>query len=50
MVTVPAYFSDKQRRATKDACSIAGLDCVYILSEPTAAAIEQGVRELKQSE
>lgn len=39
VVTVPAYFNDKQRQATKDACAIAGLDCVGIINEPTAAAL-----------
>ena len=39
VVTVPAYFNDQQRRATQEACQIAGLDCVKILNEPTAAAI-----------
>ena len=43
VVTVPAYFNDTQRRATEEACEIAGLECVKILNEPTAAAIAQGL-------
>ena len=39
VVTVPAYFNDLQRSATMVACDIAGLECVKILNEPTAAAI-----------
>lgn len=43
VVTVPAYFSDSQRQATKDAGAIAGLDVVRIINEPTAAAIAYGL-------
>jgi molecular chaperone DnaK len=43
VVTVPAYFSDSQRQATKDAGAIAGLDVVRIINEPTAAALAYGV-------
>ncbi|KAK9740672.1 hypothetical protein RND81_03G052800 [Saponaria officinalis] len=43
VVTVPAYFSDSQRRATKDAATIAGLNVVAIINEPTAAAIAYGL-------
>lgn len=39
VVTVPAYFNDKQRQATKDACAIAGMNCIGIINEPTAAAL-----------
>ena len=39
VVTVPAYFDDKQRRATQDAVQLAGLEAVRILNEPTAAAL-----------
>lgn len=39
VVTVPAYFNDGQRQATKDAACIAGLNCLRIINEPTAAAI-----------
>jgi molecular chaperone DnaK len=42
VVTVPAYFNDNQRQATKDACRIAGLDALRILNEPTAAALAYG--------
>jgi molecular chaperone DnaK (HSP70) len=42
VVTVPAYFGDSQRQATKDACHIAGLECVRIINEPTAAALAYG--------
>jgi molecular chaperone DnaK (HSP70) len=42
VITVPAYFSDQQRQATRDAGSIAGLDVVRILNEPTAAALAYG--------
>ena len=43
VVTVPAYFSDAQRQATKDAGKIAGLDVKRIINEPTAAALAYGV-------
>jgi len=43
VVTVPAYFNDSQRTATKDACTIAGLNCLRIINEPTAAAIAYGL-------
>jgi len=43
VITVPAYFSDAQRQATKDAGAIAGLDVVRILNEPTAAALAYGI-------
>ncbi|CAK91988.1 unnamed protein product (macronuclear) [Paramecium tetraurelia] len=43
VVTVPAYFNDAQRQATKDAGNIAGLNVVRILNEPTAAAIAYGL-------
>src|SRR5437660_1577054 len=42
VVTVPAYFNDNQRQATKDAGRIAGLDVLRILNEPTAAALSYG--------
>jgi molecular chaperone DnaK (HSP70) len=42
VVTVPAYFNDAQRQATKDAGAIAGLDVMRIINEPTAAAIAYG--------
>ncbi len=43
VVTVPAYFNDSQRQATKDAAVIAGLECMRIINEPTAAAIAYGL-------
>ena len=43
MVTVPAYFNDAQRQATKDAGTISGLEVLRIISEPTAAAIAYGL-------
>jgi L1 cell adhesion molecule like protein len=43
VVTVPAYFNDSQRQATKDAGVIAGLEIVRIINEPTAAAIAYGL-------
>jgi heat shock protein 1/8 len=43
VVTVPAYFNDAQRQATKDAGVIAGLNIVRIINEPTAAAIAYGL-------
>ncbi|MBL8603360.1 MAG: molecular chaperone DnaK [Myxococcales bacterium] len=42
VVTVPAYFNDNQRQATKDAGAIAGLDVIRIINEPTAAALAYG--------
>ena len=43
VITVPAYFSDAQRQATKDAGKIAGLEVLRIINEPTAAALAYGV-------
>lgn len=43
VVTVPAYFNDNQRQATKDAGTIAGLNVVRVVNEPTAAAIAYGL-------
>ena len=43
VVTVPAYFNDAQRQATKDAGKIAGLDVQRIINEPTAAALSYGM-------
>ena len=45
IVTVPAYFNDSQRLATKDAGTIAGLDVLRILNEPTAAALAYGLEK-----
>ncbi|KAL0006087.1 hypothetical protein SO802_013648 [Lithocarpus litseifolius] len=46
VVTVPAYFNDSQRKATKDAGAIAGLNVLQILNEPTAAAIAYGIDKI----
>ncbi len=43
VITVPAYFTDSQRQATKDAGKIAGLEVLRIINEPTAAALAYGV-------
>lgn len=43
VVTVPAYFNDSQRQATKDAVTISGMGVLRIISEPTAAAIAYGL-------
>ena len=49
VITVPAYFSDAQRQATKDAGKIAGLEVLRIINEPTAAALAYGVdKETKE--
>ncbi|CAI9736039.1 Hypothetical predicted protein [Octopus vulgaris] len=45
VVTVPAYFNDSQRQATKDAASIAGLNVLRIVNEPTAAALAYGLEK-----
>ena len=47
VVTVPAYFNDAQRQATKDAGKIAGLDVLRIINEPTAAALAYGLDKQK---
>jgi len=48
VITVPAYFNDGQRQATRDAGRIAGLEVVRILNEPTAASLAYGLQRLKQ--
>ena len=48
VITVPAYFDDAQRQATRDAGRIAGLEVVRIINEPTAAAIAYGLDEKKE--
>ena len=50
VITVPAYFNDAQRQATKDAGKIAGLDVKRIINEPTAAAVAYGVDKEKQDQ
>jgi molecular chaperone DnaK len=47
VITVPAYFNDSQRKATKDAGQIAGLEVVRIINEPTAAALAYGLDKKK---
>ena len=47
VITVPAYFNDSQRQATKDAGKIAGLDVLRIINEPTAAALAYGLDKKK---
>lgn len=50
VITVPAYFSDAQRQATKDAGAIAGLEVLRIINEPTAAALAFGVDKQEQDQ
>lgn len=49
VITVPAYFNDSQRQATKDAGSIAGLDVLRVINEPTAAALAYGLDKNESS-
>ena len=48
VITVPAYFNDAQRQATKDAGQIAGLEVMRIVNEPTAAALAYGLDKKKE--
>ena len=50
VITVPAYFNDAQRQATKDAGKIAGMDVVRIINEPTASALAFGIDKDKKEE
>lgn len=50
VITVPAYFNDSQRQATKDAGAIAGLEVLRIINEPTSAAIAYGLDRVKEAE
>lgn len=50
VITVPAYFNDSQRQATKDAATIAGINVLRIINEPTAAAIAFGLNEKSEKE
>jgi molecular chaperone DnaK len=50
VITVPAYFDDSQRQATKDAGKIAGLDVLRILNEPTAAALAYGLDRREENQ
>ncbi len=47
VITVPAYFNDMQRQATKDAGKIAGLEVLRIINEPTAAALAYGLEKVQ---
>ncbi|MCR5231026.1 MAG: molecular chaperone DnaK [Acholeplasmatales bacterium] len=50
VITVPAYFNDAQRQATKDAGKIAGLDVLRIINEPTAAALAYGIDKTEKEQ
>ena len=50
VITVPAYFNDSQRQATKDAGKIAGIDVKRIINEPTAAALSYGLDKVKDQD
>lgn len=50
VITVPALFSDAQRAATQDAAKIAGIDCIRIINEPTAAALAYGMTKRDRKE
>jgi L1 cell adhesion molecule like protein len=50
VITVPAYFNDAQRQATKDAGLIAGLNVLRIINEPTAAALAYGLDKKSNGE
>jgi molecular chaperone DnaK len=50
VITVPAYFNDSQRQATKDAGTVAGLEVLRIVNEPTAAALAYGLDKKKKDE
>ena len=49
VITVPAYFNDAQRQATKDAGKIAGLEVLRIINEPTAASLAYGLDKKKEN-
>lgn len=50
VVTVPAYFNEAQRRATKDACVIAGMECLRLVAEPTAACLCYGLHKTSREQ
>ena len=50
VITVPAYFNDSQRQATKDAGTISGLNVLRVINEPTAAAIAYGLDKTTEEE
>ena len=45
VVTVPAYFNKAQKQATSDACKIAGIECLRVISEPTAASLAYAMKQ-----
>ena len=49
VITVPAYFNDAQRQATKDAGKIAGLEVLRIINEPTAASLAYGLDKMEKN-
>ena len=49
VITVPAYFNENQRQATKEAASIAGLNVIRLINEPTAAALAYGIEQYTQT-
>jgi len=50
VITVPAYFNDAQRQATKDAGTIAGLEVIRLVNEPTAACLAYGLDKIKEKD
>jgi len=48
VITVPAYFNEAQRRATRDACTLAGLECLRLVPEPTAACLCYGLHKSQE--
>ncbi len=50
VITVPAYFTDAQRKATQDAGNIAGLNVLKIINEPTAAALAYGLEQSNEKQ
>ena len=50
VVTVPAFFNASQKQATQDACTLAGLKCLRLISEPTSAAIAYEYHEVETEE
>ena len=50
IITIPAYFNESQRRATQDAAKIAGINCIRMINEPTAAALSYGILGKKTDE
>ena len=50
VITVPAYFDDAQRQATRDAARVAGIEVLRLLNEPTAAALAYGLDQIKEGQ